>query len=208
MIPAAPKIEIEGKLLPILRSGIPQSIQLAAEDCELPSLAEYFSHFSSTKFIKKPPYLHNYQHSFGNGLYPNVIYSGKKYNPLHHLYLTSGKDSTISLVPNQPPPPPPPPFFKIKEENETSLIDDIKTTKLPETILNPDLNEKADTEQIVEEVDLKLPVKINDQVAPISIPPIGPKDYKHAYDIAIATKLRPLPRYSIYKPIQSSDAVR
>ena len=207
MIPAAPKIEIEGKLLPILRSGIPQSIQLAAEECELPSLAEYFSHFSSTKFIKKPPYLHNYQHSFGNGLYPNVIYSGKKYNPLHHLYLTSGKDSTISLVPNQPPPPPPPPFFKIKEENKTSLIDNIKTTNPSETILNPDLNENADTEQIVEDVDLKLPVKINDQVAPISIPPIGPKDYKHAYDIAIATKLRPPPRYSSYRPIQSSDAV-
>ena len=205
--PAAPKIEIEGKLLPILRSGIPQSIQLATEDCELLSLAEYFSHFTSTKFIKKPPYLHGYQHSFGNGLYPNVIYSGKKYNPLYNLYLTSGKDSTISLVPNQPPPPPPPPFFNIKEENKTSLIDNVETTKPLETKLNPDLNEKADTEQLVGEVDLKLPVKINDQVAPISIPPIGPKDYKHAYDIAIATKLRPPPRYSSYKPIQSSDAV-
>ena len=211
-----PKIEVEGKLLPILRSGIPQSIQLTSSDCEIPSLADYYSHFSGNKFIKKPhPYLHNNLYTIGNGLYPNVnIHNIKKYNnaPFHNQGF-GGKDTIKSLNIHQPPPPPPPPTPKI----------DLRETTTPDTHLalqqgankgeanikegTTPANDSSVAEKSIPTLD------INDELAPISIPPIELDNENLQSPIVVSTKLRPPPRhplppsFNLLERVEVSDSV-
>ena len=190
-----PKIEVEGKLLPVLRSGIPQSIQLISTDCDIPSLADYYSHFPGNKFNKKPhPYLHNNLYNIGNGLYPNVNGHGiKKFNnALYHNQGFGGKDSIKPFNIHQPPPPPPPPapMNDVKETTAQSLESELVKDAEKETNISAGpikSNDSAIPEKAISTLE------INDELAPISIPPIADDDKEYQKPIVVSTKLRPPP---------------
>ena len=198
-----PKIEVEGKLLPVLRSGIPQSIQLISSDCEIPSFADYFPHFPGNKFIKKPnPYLHNNLYNTGNGLYPNINIHGIKNfnNAPYYNHGFGGKESVNSFNIHPPPPPPPPPTPK----------NDVRETTTLSSASESDENEKKDLDTLSDKTKTNgssiaekstSTLEINDELAPISIPPIKVDKKEIQKPIVVSTKLRPPP----INPIVSSS---
>ena len=208
------KIEVEGKLLPILRSGIPQSIQLAEAECEIPSLVDYYAHFLAQKFATKTPYLYSNIHTIGGVKYPNGISGNNKYSVLNYPQGVIGRESVTSLLVHQLPPPPPPPSPNIMTAGLKYEIKNSKGNAEP-TIIS-EIKENEDTIVIDEDTgddSSDNVVNINDHVAPISIPLTKSKaDPKSGHITVVSTKLRPppptLPHFSeILDIVEVSDSV-